>query len=128
MSPARTVRAAAAMLACAPLALAASQPFSLDDWWVLRAACDPRISADGSRVVYVETWNDRDRDAFGSSLWTVTATLPGAPMGAGSNPGKGPSQLTHGPWRDFSPRWSFDGTRLAYLSDRGGKTQIRVRT
>jgi len=104
-------------LACAPVAVAASQPFSLDDWWAFRAACDPRISGDGSRVVYVETWNDRDRDAFGSNLWTVAAD--GATR---------PRQLTRGPWRDFSPRWSPDGARLAYLSDRSGKTQIRVHT
>ena len=105
-----------AILAYARLAVAASQPFSLDDWWTFRAACDPRISADGSRVVYVETWNDRDRDIFASNLWTVSAD------------GKPPRQLTQGPWRDSSPRWSPDGARLAYLSWRSGKQQIRVHT
>ncbi|HMC59673.1 MAG TPA: hypothetical protein VKJ01_10810, partial [Candidatus Solibacter sp.] len=104
-----------AILVWARVAVAASQPFSVDDWWAFRAACDPRISADGSRVVYVETWNDRDRNAFRSNLWTVSAG------------GKTPRQLTQGPWRDFSPRWSPDGARLAYLSERSGKAQIRVR-
>lgn len=103
-----------AILGCARVAIAASQPFSPDDWWAFRAASDPRISADGSRVVYIEAWNDRDSDAFRSNLWTVSVN------------GKDRRRLTEGPWRDFSPRWSPDGERLVYLSGRSGKAQIRV--
>ena len=96
------------------MAFAASQPFSLDDWWAVRAASEPRISADGSRVVYVEAWTEREWDAFRSNVWTVSVG------------GQNRRQATRGPWRDFSPRWSPDGARIAYLSDRGGKTQIRI--
>ena len=101
-------------LACASAALAAGRAFTPDDWWVFRAASQTQISADGSRVVYVETWNDRDHDRFRSNLWTVSAD------------GKDRRQLTQGPWRDDSPRWSPDAARLAYLSDRRGQAQIRV--
>lgn len=107
--------AATLMLACAALAaLAAGQPFSTKDWWVLRTASDPRIGAGGGSVVYVETWNDQERDAACSNLWAV-----------GSD-GTHRRQLTRGAWRDSSPRWSPDSTRIAYLSDRSGRAQIRV--
>ncbi len=35
-------------------------------------------------------------------------------------------ELTHGNWNDSSPTWSPDGTRIAFLSDRDGTTQIHV--
>ncbi|MGB7758391.1 MAG: prolyl oligopeptidase family serine peptidase, partial [Bryobacteraceae bacterium] len=34
--------------------------------------------------------------------------------------------LTGGPWRDRSPRWSPDGARIAFLSDRDGGRGIRM--
>jgi dipeptidyl aminopeptidase/acylaminoacyl peptidase len=37
-----------------------------------------------------------------------------------------PRQLTRGPGLDRSPRWSPDGGRLAFLSDRSGSTQLYV--
>lgn len=35
-----------------------------------------------------------------------------------------PRRLTGGPKRDFHPRWSPDGRKLAFLSDRSGEKQI----
>jgi dipeptidyl aminopeptidase/acylaminoacyl peptidase len=69
---------------------------------------DPRISPDGRAVVFVEEWNDRSTDAVCSNLWLV------------STGGGHPRRLTDGPWRDRSPRWSPDGTRVAWISGRGG--------
>lgn len=65
-------------------------------------------------MVYVEGWNDHEHDAACSNLWAV-----------GSD-GTHRRSLTRGAWRDSSPRWSPDSARIAYLSDRGGKAQIRV--
>jgi acylaminoacyl-peptidase len=97
-----------------PAFAASQQLFSMEDWWALRTARDPQIGAGGGSVIYVETWNDREHDAVCSNLWAV-----------GSD-GSHRRQLTRGAWRDSSPRWSPDSTRIAYVSDRGGRAQIRV--
>ncbi|MCX6629537.1 MAG: hypothetical protein NTW28_18115 [Candidatus Solibacter sp.] len=91
------------------------QPFTPRDWWNWRDIAAPRINAEGTSVVYVESWNARDGDRACANLWTVATT------------GGAPRRLTDGPWRDSSPAWSPDGASVAYLSDRDGTTQIWVR-
>ena len=97
-----------ALLLCAAGAWAAGQPWSPEDLWNRHAPRDPRISSDGQQVVYVEDWYDRATDAACSNLWLV------------STRDKQLRQLTGGPWRDRSPRWSPDSTRIAWISGRGG--------
>jgi acylaminoacyl-peptidase len=86
-----------------------------DDVWAWRTVSDPQVSPDGSAVVYVLGWNDRMKDAMYTNLWL-------APVD-----GKAPRPLTDGPYKDSAPRWSPDGTRIAYVSNRSGKPQIRLR-
>ena len=98
-----------------PCAARAGQPFAPADWWNWRDIDSPRINADGTAVVYVDHWNQRDADRACANLWTVSAA------------GGTPRRLTDGPWRDTLPAWSPDGASLAFLSDRDGTTQIWVR-
>lgn len=65
-------------------------------------------------MVYVETWNDREANARFSNLQLVTAD------------GRQTRRLTEGAWVDRSPRWSPDGTRIAWISDRAGRSSIRI--
>jgi dipeptidyl aminopeptidase/acylaminoacyl peptidase len=88
---------------------------SPEDWWQLREASDARIRGDGAWIVYVESWNDGASDAPFSNLWLAAAE------------GKVRRPWTRGNWRDWSPRWSSDGSRIAWLSKRGGRTAIHVR-
>ncbi len=93
----------------------AHAPITPEDFHDLRQVGDAQISPDGERVAYVMTEPDRVKNSYRNSIWIVAA-------GVGE-----PSRLTQGCVRgDTSPRWSPDGARLAFLSDRGGKNQIHV--
>ncbi|HLJ48809.1 MAG TPA: S9 family peptidase [Bryobacteraceae bacterium] len=96
-------------------AFAAKTPFTTTDLFEFRNVGDPEISRDGKSVIYTITRADKMNDAFYSNLWIADAD------------GKGSRPLTQGNFRDSSPRWSPDGSRLAYISNRSGKPQIYVR-
>jgi len=85
------------------------------DVYNLQVAAEPQISPDGDRVVYVRQFSDSMTDRRYSNLWIIRFD------------GIDHRALTTGNYGDVSPRWSPDGTRLAYVSDRDGKAQIYVR-
>jgi acylaminoacyl-peptidase len=85
------------------------------DEFQLQIATDPQISPDGKKIVYVRGFADTMTDKRYANLWIINAD------GSDHRP------LTSGNRTDGSPRWSPDGTRLAYLSDADGKMQIHVR-
>ena len=86
------------------------------DVFTVQFASAPQISPDGKRVVYVRGFADVMSDKRFSNLWIVNADGPGH------------RALTSGNFGDADPRWSPDGTRIAFVSDReGGGPQLYVR-
>ncbi len=87
-----------------------------DDLLKIGFVSDPRISPDGRRVAYVVTTLSQEKDEYLANIWVVD-TAGGAPR-----------RFTAGSGRDTAPRWSPDGTRLAFLSERerGKKGQLMV--
>lgn len=77
---------------------------------------DPKLSPDGRWVAYVHVAVDKAKNRYRRAVWLAAAD--------GSSP---PRPFTSGQGNDHSPRWSPDGTRLAFVSDRDGeKDQLYV--
>ena len=72
---------------------------------------DPQISPSGSEIVYARRWINKLEDKWESALWLMNAD------------GTKQRFLVEG----GSPRWSPDGTRIAYVAAVDGKPQIFVR-
>ena len=85
------------------------------DVFALENARDARISPDGEQIVYVRVSRDILTDHKRSNLWII------------DHDGGNHRPLLSGTAGFSSPRWSPDGTRLAYLSAVDGRTQIYVR-
>ena len=94
---------------------AQAEPFVTTDIFGLEYASDPQIAPDGERVVYVRTSMDIMKDQGRSNLWIIDSD--------GSNHRAVASSTTN----FFSPRWSADGNRLAYVSSQEGNVQIYLR-
>jgi dipeptidyl aminopeptidase/acylaminoacyl peptidase len=87
-----------------------------EDLTRLHFVTDPQLSSDGRRIAFVVTTLSEERDEYLANIWVVDTA------------GGLPRRFTAGPARDTEPRWSPDGTRLAFLSERAPaeKRQIYV--
>jgi len=89
--------------------------FDYLDVFELQYVSDPQISPDGNRIVYVRNQFDIMTDRKYTNLWIINFD------------GTGHQALTSGKKAYFSPRWSPDGKRLAFVSTEEGSAQIFVR-
>lgn len=90
------------------------QGIQTEDLYELKSVTDPQLSSNGKDVVYTQTHMDREKNEYVSNLYYVNVEE------------KQPVQWTFGNHRTNSPRWSPDGNKLAFVSNRDGKPQIYV--
>ena len=94
---------------------AATRVLEPKDLFQMHWASDPQIRKDGAQIVYARNTNDIMTDDVTQSLWLLD-TSTGAQ-----------TPLTQASGHYASPRWSPDGSRIAYLStESDGHTQIAV--
>ena len=92
-----------------------SNQLEMLDIFNLEYISDPQISPDGQKIIYVRNFKDIMTDRNLSNLWIASFN------GSQNRP------LTTGEQSDRSPRWSHDGSRIVYTSNKSGKSEIYLR-
>ena len=106
--------AAALALALAAASVHASSGLQVADLYRLRSVGDVQISPDGTRIAYTVAYHDRPGAAY-ARVWTADiATQRTEPLGNGGE-------------SSIGPRWSPDGSRLAYFGAAAEGTGLLVR-
>ncbi len=85
---------------------AAVRTLTAEDLFAIQVVSDPQSSPDGSRIAWVQTVPDKESDSYRS---TIVVSRPD---------GSDAIRVTSGAHRDTAPRWSPDGTRLVFESNR----------
>jgi dipeptidyl aminopeptidase/acylaminoacyl peptidase len=88
--------------------------FTTQDFLAMSSLSSPRISPDGAQIVYSfgekEKWDSRSN----YNLWLI------------STDGTKRMRLTNSDKNDRNPLWSPDGSKIAFSSNRSGKSQVHV--
>jgi dipeptidyl aminopeptidase/acylaminoacyl peptidase len=91
---------------------AQNRKLTLEQYLDFQEVQDPQISPDGKQIVFTRRWIDKVNDKWESALWVMNAD------------GSRQRFLTKG----SGARWSWDGTRIAYLAEgdpRGNQIFVR---
>ncbi|EDL64066.1 S9 family peptidase [Bacillus sp. SG-1] len=83
-----------------------------EDLFKLKSVSDPKISPNGEEAAYVITEMDEETNKYISNLYHLDIKT-----------GKS-TQWTFGKNRNTSPRWSPDGGKVVFVSDRSDKSQL----
>lgn len=106
------MKRALCLLALAGALAAQKRPFGAETMWKLARISDPQLSPDGRTVAFVVETPDVEANTRPRQIWTV-------PLAGGDA-----RKLTSEGDRNERPRWSPDGKRIAFVSNRGGSAQI----
>lgn len=90
------------------------RPMTIVDLINVPSIGDPQISPDGTQLLYVRSDADWDENATVSRIWRVNSD------------GSASVQLTNGENSESSPRWSPDGSTIAFLTERGDHEETQI--
>lgn len=94
---------------------AQKRPMEIADLFRFKRVAEPQISPDGKLVVYQVSTVNYDENKSSTNLWLAATD------------GKSqPRQLTTTNKSDRHPRWSPDGKRILFESNRSGDTQLWI--
>ena len=96
-----TLLAVALAVSSTPLVAQQDRTLDLATYLEMESVGDAQISPDGRQIVYTRGWIDKINDRRASSIWIM------------NRDGTRNRQLLDG----SSPRWSPDGTRIAFIAD-----------
>src|SRR5213594_2957402 len=108
----RPVLLTALAVSGAAMLTAQQRAISDSDLFAFRWVASPQISPDGRQAAYVLVTVNAKHDGYETSLWLVNTD--------GASP---PRRLTAG-LRDGAPRWSPDGSTLAFVRPTDGRPQL----
>src|SRR5687767_14227535 len=86
--------------------------FQVEDLYLHQKVTELDAAPDGQAVACTVRSIDREANDYQSCIWSLSLN------------GNKRTQLTRGPGKDQSPRWSPDGDELAFISNRGGSPQV----
>jgi len=88
--------------------------FTAQDFLAMSSVSSPRMSPDGTLIVYVFGEKEKWDSLANYNLWLT------------STDGTERMQLTNSEKSDWNPQWSPEGSKVAFLSDRSGKSHVHV--
>ena len=108
----KTVASFLFVLLLASLSLAQKRAMTVDDMWAMKRIGDVALSPDGKLIAFSLTRYNMEENEGNSDIWLMS-----------SESGQ-PRQLTTSDKYDGAPKWSPDGSAIAFLSSRDGSMQI----
>jgi dipeptidyl aminopeptidase/acylaminoacyl peptidase len=104
----------AGLVTSAALLAQSGRPMTIDDLLAAVRVADPQLSPDGRTIAYLRTTTDLKSGRRNADIWTV-----GADGGAAR-------ELLGGDKSENTLRWSPDGRRVAFISNRDGMSQVFI--